>query len=164
MKVALQHLVHDAIRLQRLDCHRRMLSFPANMCIHPQYVMPLNMRMIRHLKAQVELSLKPQGMLIKHREGNAPLTANQLDTILAAIRDKVPAAHPQCSRSKAPAGGHRVFRRITPRLASRETGHLDNIPGQVLEQVEAMTGQVSKVSASGHHWVRTPVASMVQVR
>ncbi|APC18833.1 hypothetical protein BLL42_25165 [Pseudomonas frederiksbergensis] len=50
--------------------------------------------------------------------------------------------------SEAPTGAHCVFSRIQPGLTCSETGDFNDVAQPVLEQIEAMTGEVNKVAAA----------------
>src|SRR5450830_309147 len=86
--IALQHLVQNPLGLQRLDRQRGMLGVAANMRIHAQHMVPLDMRVARHLQHFVDFPFKPQGLVVEHRKRDTTLRADQLDAIFTAVRDK----------------------------------------------------------------------------
>ena len=141
----------------RVGFRLRVLGFAANMRVHGKYVVPLDMCVARDFQHLMRFALQAQRLVFEHRELNTSPAADQLHSILPAISDKVPAAHAQCARTECPAGRHGVLGRIVPGLSRSKARDLDDVPGQVLEQVKTVAGQVGKVAATGNGRVGTPV-------
>ncbi|MNR05556.1 hypothetical protein D3C85_1215940 [compost metagenome] len=141
-----------------------MLRFTPDMCIHAQHVMPLDVRMVVDVQAELFIGMQLNRILIEHRKTDPAFAADYLDTVFPAIGNKIPAAHAHRSRSEPPTGADRIFGSIQTSLPRSEAGDFDDIAQQVLEEVKAMTGQIGEVTAAGNRRIGSPVARALQIR